>query len=218
MTTPSSTLLQVTQTLAFAGLLALGLAACASAPEPIGEAQQPISGDGSGESTDADDDACASGVAPAEADEGECTITARGLCFTSEAAACACGGCGLDECAIAESFPAQAFCPSSGGGSEPDGPVSDDPDAPVSSEPGAGSDGSPGTSVPGSSGCGTPAHAGPADPRACDEGHAPSAEGPCDFVVGDTCFESAQSACMCAGCQLDECLVLESYPAQIRCP
>ena len=148
MITRPFSILQLTQTLAVASLLALGAAACGSNPAPIGESQQPISADGSEESDDA---ACAGGVAAAEAGEGQCTITARGLCFSSREAACACAGCGLDECAIGESFPEQAFCPSSGGGSDdPDGPVSDDPDAPVSDEPGGGSDGNPG--------CGSPDH------------------------------------------------------------
>jgi hypothetical protein len=141
ITTPSS-ILQLTKTLAAASLLALGMAACGSSPQPIGESQQPISDDGSEEPSD---DACAGGVPVAEAGEGQCTITARGSCFTSREAACACAGCGLDECAIAESFPEQAFCPSSGGGSDPDGPVSDDADAPVSSGPGDGVSGSPGS-------------------------------------------------------------------------
>ncbi len=148
MITIPSSILQLTQTLAVASLLALGAAACGSNPAPIGESQQPIIDDGSEESDDA---ACAGGVAVAEASEGQCTITARGLCFSSREMACACAGCSLDECAIGESFPEQAFCPSSGGGSDdPDGPVSDDPDAPVSDEPGGGSDGNPG--------CGSPDH------------------------------------------------------------
>lgn len=187
MNPTSSTLLHFTQTLAYAGLLTLGLAACGSSSDPIGEHQQPISDDSSDESGG---DACQGGVAPQQAGPGECSITGGGLCFTSRAAACACAGCGIDDCAIAESFPEQAVCPAGGGSSDGDSPVSDDPDAPVSSEPGGGSDGNPG--------CGD-------DTR-------------CDFVVGDTCFDSAESACTAAGCALDSCVVLESYPAQIRCP
>jgi len=136
-----------------ASLLLLGVA-CASNSEPIGQSQQPVSNDGS---ESADDTACAAALTGAEAGEGECTITARGLCFSSREAACACAGCGLDECAIGESFPEQAFCPSHGGGSDPDRPVSDGPDSPVSDDgdgvsgqatdpgqPGAGSDGTTG--------------------------------------------------------------------------
>jgi hypothetical protein len=210
MTLSSSPVLQLTKTLARAGLLALGLAACGSSPEPIGESQQPILGD---DSEAPSHDACNDGVAPAEAAAGECTITARGLCFSNHAAACACAGCGLDECAIAESFPEQAVCPSDdGGGSDPDGSVSDDPDAPVSSDPGGGSDGNPGC---GGGGSIEPGY--PGAPSACAEGHATDAEGRCDFVVDGACFDSAESACACAGCEMDRCVVLESYPAQVGC-
>ncbi|HTV25203.1 MAG TPA: hypothetical protein VMG12_41200 [Polyangiaceae bacterium] len=214
MNPTSSTFVKFTQTLAFAGLYALGLAACGSSPDPIGEHQQPISDDASDE---ASGDACQGGVATEAAAAGECSITARGLCFTSRAAACACAGCGLDECAIAESFPEQAICPSSGGGSGGDEPVTDDPNAPVSSEPGGGVSGSPGGGSDGHPGCGTPGHEPPSDAGACADGHSADADGRCDFVVGDACFDSAESACACAGCELDACVVLESYPAQIRC-
>lgn len=153
----SPSILQLSKTLAAASLMALTVAACGSTPEPIGESQQPISDDGS---TGADDGACADGVSGAEAGEGQCTITARGLCFASREAACACAGCGIDECAIGESFPEQAFCPSSGGGSDPDQPVSDDPDAPVSSDPGDGVSGSPGGTEPGQHGAGSDGNTG----------------------------------------------------------
>lgn len=209
MTLLSSSMLQITRTLAVASLLALGLAACGSTPAPIGESQQPISDEGS---EDSDDSACADGVDPEQASAGQCTITARNLCFVSREAACACAGCGLDECAIAESFPEQAVCPSGNSSSDPDQPVSDDPDAPVGNEPGGGSDGDPGC---GTGGGGEPGN--PGAPSACDAGRAAAAEGRCDFVVGDACFDSAESACACAGCELDRCLVLESYPAQISC-
>lgn len=138
----SSSILQITRALAVASLFALGVAACGANPAPLGESQQPISDDGS----EAPGDACEGGVAAAEASEGQCTITARGLCFTSREEACACAGCGLDECAIGESFPEQAFCPAGAGGSDPDQPVSNDPDAPVSDDAGngGGSDGNPG--------------------------------------------------------------------------
>jgi len=125
MITTRSAILQLLETLAAASLFTLGVMACGSNPAPIGESQQPISDDGSEEPGD---DACAAGVAAAEAAEGQCVITARGLCFADREVACACAGCSLEECAIGESFPEQAFCPSSGGGSDPDGPVSDDPE------------------------------------------------------------------------------------------
>jgi hypothetical protein len=119
-----SSILQLTNTLAVVSLLALGVTACASHTEPIGESEQPISGDGSDDSGGA----CAAGVAASDSVAGQCTITARGLCFASREAACACAGCALDDCAIGESFPEQAFCPSTSGGSNPDQPVSDGAD------------------------------------------------------------------------------------------
>jgi hypothetical protein len=221
--TTSTSVLQLTQKLTFASLFALGLACGAAPDEPIGETQQPIRQDGADEPNPA---ACAGGIAPVEAAAGECTITARALCFSSREAACACAGCDLDECAFAESFPEQAVCPPSGGGSaDPNSPVSDDPDAPVSSDPGDGVSGSPGGGrqpgqpgggSSGNVGCNTPAQ-DPGAPGACEDGHPADAQGRCDFVVGDACFDSADSACACAGCEPDQCVVLESYPAQIRC-
>lgn len=196
---PSASILQLPQRLTFAALLSLGVA-CGSSAEPAGERQQPISQDGSELSAG---DACAGGVAPETAAEGECLITARNLCFASREAACACAGCGIDECAIAESFPEQAVCPSEHPSSDPDRPVSDDPDAPVSQGPGGGVSGSPG------SGC--------VEPGSPGGGVDPSPGARCDFIVGDACFDSAESACASAGCDVDGCLVLESYPAQIRC-
>jgi len=219
--TPSTSILKLSKKLTFAGLFALGLACGASPEEPIGETHQPISQDGDDGSNPA---ACAGGVAPADAAAGACTITARALCFSTREAACACAGCGLDECAFAESFPEQAVCPSGGSSDDPDAPSSDDPDAPVSSDPGdvsgslgGGSQpGQPGGGSSGNPGCGTPGP-DPDAPSACDDGRPADAEGRCDFVVGGACFDSAEGACACAGCELDECLVLESYPAQIRC-
>lgn len=162
MTPVPSSSLQMIQCLAFASLFVLALPACGSSPDPLGESQQPISGDGF--ETPAGD-ACEGGVPPAEASEGACTITARALCFSSRQAACACAGCELDECAFAESFPEQAVCSSGSDGSDPDGPVSDDPDAPVSSEPGDGVSGSPGNGgiEPDQVGGGSDGHPG------CDE-------------------------------------------------
>lgn len=187
------------------------LAACGGAGTDIGASEQPISG----EETDTPA-ACESG-APVET-ASSCQVVARGLCFDTAEAACACGGCSLAECAIAESFPMQAICPATGGGTgDPDQSVSDDgssSDEPASGdEPvsGGGSDGSPGGGS--DPGCGAP----PVD--ACASASAAAAaEGRCDFVLADgTCFADDEQACACA-CGADEqCLILESYPAQVRC-
>jgi hypothetical protein len=40
----------------------------------------------------------------------------------------------------------------------------------------------------------------------------------CPFRVGDLCYDDAESACAAAGCAAASCTVLESYPAQVRCP
>src|SRR5690606_29270573 len=114
MNPTASSMVQFTRRLAAASSFALGLAACGAASPPLGEREQPISG---GDSEESGDDACAAGVAPGDASAAECQVTARGLCFANAEAACACAGCGHDECALAESFPAQAVCPSSAGGS-----------------------------------------------------------------------------------------------------
>jgi hypothetical protein len=199
----------------------------------LGESEQPIAAGDTGESgaDPLEPNACAGGAAESDAAVGECQFVARGLCFSTSEAACACAGCGADDCAIAESFPAQAFCPSSGS-PDPDGSTSDDPNTPVSSDPhGGGSNGYPGTGEPqgggsngsvGSAGCGDAGHGGqvdPSQPAACSAGvpRDPTGGVRCDFIVGEACFDSAASACTCAGCAADHCLVLESYPAQIRC-
>src|SRR4051812_27292050 len=143
----ASSFIQSTRTLTLGCLLALGVGACGSSAEPpLGESEQPITADDGDESADA----CAGGT-PAQGDPApSCQVVAHGLCFETAEAACACAGCGSDECLIAESFPAQAFCPASGddGGG--------DPNAPVSSGPiGSGTNGSSGdgsTSVPGCAG------------------------------------------------------------------
>jgi hypothetical protein len=196
-----------------ASSLAYLLSACGAPSAPIGDTEQPFAaGDRNDESgqEEASSDACADGVAGADPAIGDCPIVARELCFSTPEAACTCAGCGLSKCAIAESFPAQAICPGSGGGSDPDGSTSDDPNTPVSSAPqGGGSNGSSGNS-PGCTDPAAPVCSGgvPRDPTGADR---------CDFIVGDTCFDSAANACACAGCGEDRCLVLESYPAQIRC-
>jgi hypothetical protein len=188
----------------------LSLSACAGSSDPIGGGSQPITEDESpdgGEEGSASD-ACAGGVAPAEAEN--CQVVANGLCFVTAEAACACDGCDISECAIAESFPLQAFCQDS------EQPGSSDPDEPVSGGDGDRLDASDASSCDGApSGGGSDPHPGGDE---CAEGtprEAPDA--PCDFIVNDLCFDSGDAACACAGCASDACLVLESYPAQIRC-
>lgn len=175
--------------LGFAGALA-----CGSSGDPIGGNPQPITGD-----DDADPAAeCAGGI-PVSTGGEQCQVIGGGLCFTTAEAACACAGCSLDTCAIAESFPAQAFCQSDEPVSHPDEPVSDGDGEPGCGDSGGGSDPDPGS--------------------ACDAGR-PRSDDPeqrCDFVVEGLCFDSAAAACACNGCAEDDCIVLESYPAQIAC-
>src|SRR5688572_3759501 len=201
--------------------LSLGILACGSPPEPIGASEQPISADSDAPEEGADP-ACADGIAPADAVATECQVTARGLCFASAEEACACAGCGSDECALAESFPVQAVCPTAGDGSDPDGSDSDgpDPNAPVSSTPsGAGPTGNGGGAEPGPPGCGATAPTDPSEPShsACAAGVERDGEGQCHFVAGGSCFADSDSACACAGCAPAECLILESYPVQVTC-
>jgi hypothetical protein len=185
----------------------LSLAACGGSNNPLGGGSQPIT---EGESPDdaeegSGTDACAGGEAPSN--DPSCQVVANGLCFATAEAACACDGCGLEQCALAESFPMQAFCQND------DAPSSGDPDEPVSDD-GGGSNGSSG-SCDGSSGGGSDPHPGG---DACAAGAPrPSPDAPCDFIVDELCFSSGDAACACAGCAADACLVLESYPAQIRC-
>lgn len=213
-------------------LLALGLGACGSSSEPLGEREQRFSaGDADGASEEAAA-ACGEGVAQANAPDGFCQVTARGLCFDNADDACACAGCGSDACILAESFPAQAFCPSDGGGSDPGAPVSSDPNAPVSSDPnlGGGTNANPGGTTspgfPGSGvGCGAPGQTEPveptepAEPVACADGSIPEADGTpsCDFIGNGACFADVEAACACAGCGSEACLVQESYPATVFC-
>jgi len=194
-----------TTSLLFSGLLALGLVACGSSAtpnEPSGESEQPITAGDADETPASDADACALGT-PIDGPFGaDCQVTARGRCFTTAEAACACGGCGVETCAIAESFPAQAFCQDGDPGEDPDGNVSDTPHGDGTSSspgyPGGGSSGSPG----------------------CDPGQTeplPPIPAGCDFVVNGACFDDGAQACQAAGCAEDECIILESYPAQVGC-
>lgn len=56
-------------------------------------------------------------------------------------------------------------------------------------------------------------------PNACEEGFIdPAADGRvCNSTFEGKCFESDAAACACAGCPGDDCIVLESYPTQVRC-
>jgi hypothetical protein len=231
--------IQTLSTCLISSLLTLGLAACGSSSEPLGEREQPFSAaDGNGNDHDDGNDAdgnigeesaaaaCAEGLAAADAPDGFCQVTARGLCFDDAADACACAGCSSELCAIAESFPAQAFCPSDGDGDDPDAPTSD-PDAPVSSGPsvGGGTSSSPGSTspaFPGSAGCGAPGQvdpSAPTQPIACADGSIPAADGAqaCNVIANGACFDDVAAACACAGCGGDGCIVQESYPAVVRC-
>lgn len=218
-------------------LLALGLYACGSPSEPLGAREQPFSAADDANDTDGTNDpddesaasACAEGMTPAEAPDGFCQVTARGLCFDSAESACACAGCGSDVCLLAESFPAQAFCPRDGAGSAPSAPVGSDPDAPVSSEPsvGGGTDAHPGGQTsPGFPGagveCGSPGQTEPAEPSgpvACADGSTPEADdtSPCNFIGNGACFDDVDAACACAGCGAAACIIRESYPAVVIC-
>jgi hypothetical protein len=211
----SFTLSRSTKPWLLVSLAALGLA-CGSAGEPpLGEREQPIT---TPEDSDAAANACDAGTAVQGPFGAECQVIAQGLCFTSAEEACACAGCATDVCAIAESFPAQAFCQNDDDDGDPDAPVSD---GSVSSDPnGGGSGSSPGCSDP-NLGCGEPGQTDPSPPSAslCAAGRAatPSSNESCDYRVGGYCFDTAEAACDCAGCDADACLVLESYPAQIAC-
>lgn len=46
---------------------------------------------------------------------------------------------------------------------------------------------------------------------------APNAE-TCGYVVNGCCYATAALACHVAGCGEDTCTILESFPAQVRCP
>ncbi len=188
------------------GLISL-FAACGGSDDPIGGGSQPITeGDSSQESDESSGaDACAGGQAPSN--DASCQVVANGLCFATAEEACACDGCGIEQCALAESFPMQAFCQNG------DAPGSSNPDEPVSDD-GGGSNGSSGSCDDSSGGGSDPDPGG----DSCQAG-APrqSPDAPCDFIVAELCFSSGDAACACAGCAADACLVLESYPAQIRC-
>lgn len=62
---------------------------------------------------------------------------------------------------------------------------------------------------------------GASQPAASDTACRPRGTGElpqdCGFVVNDCCYATGDAACAAAGCP-DTCMILESYPAQIRCP
>lgn len=55
--------------------------------------------------------------------------------------------------------------------------------------------------------------------KACAKGFSSDDAGGrvCNATFDSQCFESDRVACDCAACPEDDCLVLESYPTQIRC-
>lgn len=203
--------------------------ACGSAEQAFGEGRQPISAapDASDENTSGP--ACAAGV-PIERGGPSCQVVARGLCFATADAACACAGCGSDECALAESFPTQAICPSGNVSPNPDGSVSDgngssdgNGDGNSGSHGnGDGSSGSNGSNGGGSAphpGAGSSCDAADSPPDPCSAGFAREGDSrSCDFMLEGLCFEDSTAACACAGCQADACVIRESYPAMVACP
>jgi len=206
----------------FLACFGLGLIGCGSTRDALGEGRQPISAAPDDGENAGDAEACGAGVPLANGGGPSCQVVARGLCFATARAACACAGCDADECAIQESFPAQAACPSSDGvGPNPDGSVSDgNSGSGTSDEPGAsgGSNASPGA--------GSEPHLGAgcddsvtSPPEACGAGVVRGEGGSqrCDFVVNGLCFGDSDTACACAGCEANACVILESSPAMIRC-
>ena len=94
-------------------LLGMALLGCASSAPPPRVGTEPAKASSNSQSappttTASIGDACSSGTSRDEAKE--CQILAHGLCFASEAAACACAGCARDRCTFLESFPPQAAC------------------------------------------------------------------------------------------------------------
>lgn len=197
----------------------LGVAACGSPQDAIGEGRQPISAAPDATEEDSGGPACGVGV-PVERGGPGCQVVARGLCFATADAACACAGCGSDECALAETFPTQAICPSGNVGPNPDGSVSDGNSG--SGDGNSGSDGSGNGSNGGGSaphpGAGSGCDAANSPPDPCGAGFSRELDSRrCDFVLDGLCFEDSTAACACAGCEADACLIRESYPAMVAC-
>ncbi len=56
-------------------------------------------------------DPCADGFAQGDPNESRtCNATQAGVCFETDEQACACAGCPLRDCLIAESYPTQVSC------------------------------------------------------------------------------------------------------------
>jgi hypothetical protein len=184
---------------------------------------------------------CAQGIEREESADHDCAIIANGLCFDTVEAACACDGCATDRCAIAESFPPQAFCqPQDGSTGDGDRPVSSD-GACAQSDSGAGecppadsasdsnSDDDPaGGGSTGSPGCGDSSNCsgGGSQPSSsatlsevCAVGVelGSSAAERCAIVANGLCFDTTEEACACAGCTIDQCAIAESFPPQAFC-
>jgi hypothetical protein len=204
------------------------LASCASAP-------------GQGPGTDKqraavveeeDGAACDAGFARGAQDGRVCNVTYGDKCFESAAEACACAGCGDAGCLVLESYPAQARCEAERPSPSPD------PDHPASSPSGEGSarpTAPSGSSIPPAPPGGgeiPPAPPGggeipPAPPNNPGQTPAQCAGGfpatnvasgtSCNWIHGGQCFEEVEDACACAGCDIEDCRVLESYPAQVAC-
>ncbi|HEY8944692.1 MAG TPA: hypothetical protein VIM73_10540 [Polyangiaceae bacterium] len=171
--------------------------------------------------------ACADGFAPSANDGRVCNVVHDDKCFETAAEACTCAGCGEAECIVLESYPAQARCVTAPGEPDPDldqGNASDGASS-TPAEPAAPSDGSSIPPAPPSSpGGGSPPSVPPSQPGqppvACSGG-VPAANAAsntaCNLIHAGQCFGSVEDACACAGCGVEDCRVLESYPAQVAC-
>ena len=92
-----------------------------------------------------------------------------------------------------------------GAGGAAAGGKSGDPDEPVSSDSGGKGGGTSAPPLP--------------DTPACQKGFTQNDPGGkvCRATYRGACFESDPEACACAACPVDKCMILESYPTQIRC-
>ena len=92
-----------------------------------------------------------------------------------------------------------------GAGGAAAGGKSGDPDDAVSSDTGGKGGGTAAPPLP--------------DTPACQKAFAQNDPGGkvCRATYRGACFESDPAACACAGCPADKCMILESYPTQIRC-
>ncbi len=210
-------------------LAILGLIGCGAATDSPAASQGALASEaGKGDTTassgvgenDAEPDAAGEGDLPRACEAGtpgskeidpNCQVVARGLCFTDARTACACAGCDAADCAIAESFPARAICQESGSGSGPT--AGGDTPAGVPDQDASGVSGS-------STGTDSDASGAETTTSTCASGSAErdaAGNQSCQYVAGGVCFASADEACACAGCALDACLMLDTFPAQVRC-